>query len=139
MKKLPLKKIIGRVECIDLPELKLYNVEAKIDTGAYSSSIHISHAEEFLIQDQKILKAYIYENSHFFSNNQSYIFKNFSLKRVKSSNGITELRYVVKTKVLLKGKKIITQFTLTDRSDMKYPILLGRKFLKGKFLVDVSL
>lgn len=131
-------KRIGRTTRIDLPELLLLDVEAKVDTGAYSSSIHISLVEEILIGNNTVLKAYIYENSHFSSNHQSFEFTDFTLKNVKSSNGIIEKRYVVKTLVKLKGKKIRTQFTLTDRSDMKYPILLGRKFLSKRFLVDVS-
>ena len=131
-------KRVGRTIRIDLPELLLLEVEAKIDTGAYSSSIHISRVEEVFVENSKILKAYIYENSHFSSNHQSFEFKDFTLKNVKSSNGIIEKRYVVKTLVKLKGKRIRTQFTLTDRSDMKYPILLGRKFLSKRFLVDVS-
>jgi hypothetical protein len=137
--KKPLKlKRVGRTVRIDLPELELLEVEAKIDTGAYSSSIHISHAEEVQKEKSTILKAYIYENSHFSSNHKSFEFIDFSLKNVKSSNGIIEKRYVVKTLVKLKGKRIKTQFTLTDRSDMKYPILLGRKFLSKRFIVDVS-
>lgn len=139
VKKEKKRKIVGRTEYIDLPELGIFNIQAKIDTGAYSCSIHISHAEEILIRGQKILKVYIPKNAHFLSPQQHFQFDEFSLKRVKSSNGITEQRYVVKTRVLLKGKKVKTTFTLSDRSDMKYPILLGRKFLMKRFLVDVSM
>lgn len=50
-----------------------------------------------------------------------------------------EERYVITTGVLIFNKLIKTEFSLTDRSAMKYPILLGRKFLVKRFIVDVSL
>ena len=56
----------------------------------------------------------------------------------KSSNGQTELRVFVKTKIIFFNKEHEIELSLTNRSEMKYPILVGRKFLKNKFLVDVS-
>ncbi len=140
MKKKIKKKIrtIGRCEYIDLPELGLYQVEAKIDTGAYSCAIHVSLVEEFTIEGKSFLLVYIFKNSHFSPDNICFEFHDYKLKSIKSSNGMVEKRYVVNTRVLLKNKKVKTSFTLTNRSDMKYPILLGRKFLNKRFLVDVS-
>jgi len=57
---------------------------------------------------------------------------------IKSSNGTSRLSYVIKTEVEIFGKTYKTDFSLNDRSEMKYPILLGRKFLKKGFLVDVN-
>jgi hypothetical protein len=57
---------------------------------------------------------------------------------VKSSNGSISHRYLISTLVRLNGFAVRTQFTLFDRSDMKYQVLLGRRFLRGRFLVDVS-
>ena len=62
----------------------------------------------------------------------------FKMKRVKSSNGKVQHRPSVKVKVEFFGKKYTTVISLTNRSDMKYPMLIGRKFLANKFLVDVS-
>ena len=61
------------------------------------------------------------------------------IKNVKSSNGKTEERIFVKTTVELLGKKYEAELSLTNRKDMRYPMLIGRKYLKGRFLVDVSL
>ncbi|MBK9701099.1 MAG: ATP-dependent zinc protease [Flavobacteriales bacterium] len=57
---------------------------------------------------------------------------------MKSSTGQTTRRYLISTRVRLNGHTVRTQFTLFDRSDMKHQVLLGRKFLRGRFVVDVS-
>jgi hypothetical protein len=49
------------------------------------------------------------------------------------------MRYVIKTKVTLFGKTFKTEFSLADRQQMRYPVLLGRKLLRNRFIVDVSL
>ncbi|MGB0167558.1 MAG: RimK/LysX family protein, partial [Luteibaculum sp.] len=65
-------------------------------------------------------------------------FTEYDKRKVKSSNGSTELRFAVKLLVKLGAKTYLTTFTLTNRNKMRYPILLGKRFLRGKFLVDVS-
>ena len=49
-----------------------------------------------------------------------------------------EERYSVVTSITLFNKKYIIELTLTERGEMKYPVLLGRKFLSGKFVIDTS-
>ena len=58
---------------------------------------------------------------------------------VRSSNGIETPRYQVQLKLKLKGEEYKTRFNLSDRSKMRYAVLLGRKFIAKRFLVDVSL
>jgi hypothetical protein len=57
---------------------------------------------------------------------------------VKSSNGIEQTRYAIKLKVKVGDQEVLTEFTLTNRDKMNYPVLLGRKFLRHRFVVDVS-
>jgi hypothetical protein len=71
-------------------------------------------------------------------NKQVVTFDSFKKKIIKSSFGHTEERYVVKILINVLGRKVRTNFTLADRSKMKFPILLGRKLLKGKFMVDLD-
>jgi hypothetical protein len=60
-------------------------------------------------------------------------------KRVRrNSSGKEERRYVIKTSIRLFGKKIRTEFSLANRRKMRYPLLLGRKLLKNRFIIDVS-
>ena len=126
---------IGRVDRIDIPEFGLENIEAKIDTGANRSSIHCSNIEHKIVDDEDCILFKIP-----LSNKENDIFRSndFFKKKIKSSSGHVENRYVIKTTVILFGKKIKTSFSLTDRTEMKYPILLGRKLLSSRYLVDVA-
>ncbi|MBU1204611.1 MAG: RimK/LysX family protein [Nanoarchaeota archaeon] len=107
------RTIIG---CREPVFLKLGNKKrgfiARIDTGAKTSSLDMQLAVE--LSHSKILKT----------------------KVIKSANGIG-LRPVIKVEIILAGKKITSNFTLADRSRMKYKILIGRNILrKEKFLID---
>jgi hypothetical protein len=131
--------IIGRRDRIDLPELGLRNIKAKIDTGAYGSAIHCSQIEVIIKNNRKLLTFVLLDPGYPGFSDQKYYFEHYKDKLVKSSSGESEHRYIIATDVIIFGQAIKTEFSLTDRSQMKYPILLGRKFLRKHFLVDVSL
>jgi hypothetical protein len=61
------------------------------------------------------------------------------ITHVKSSNGTREERIFIMTELELYGKVFKTEVSLTDRTAMTYPMLVGRKYLEDRFLVDVSL
>lgn len=129
------KQTIGRKEYISLPELGLYKLKCKIDTGAYTSSLH---CKDIVIKGD----GYVYcipLDENYEAYEQTVVkFPLLRQKGVKSSNGLARLRAYIKTKALFFGKEYPIVLSLTDRTDMKYPILIGRKFLKNRFLVDVS-
>jgi hypothetical protein len=128
------KLIIGRVEAVRFVEFDIGPVEAKVDTGAYSSSIHCFGVEEkegtlyFSLMDphqpKKGLK--IIHTSE------------YTETVVKSSNGERQKRYKINTLINIGGKRFKTVFTLAGRDNMKYSVLLGRKAIQKRFLVDVT-
>ena len=61
------------------------------------------------------------------------------IRHVKSSNGTVQERIFIKTTLRLFGREFETELSLTDRKNMKYPMLIGRMFLEGRFVVDVAL
>lgn len=61
------------------------------------------------------------------------------IRHVKSSNGTIQERIFIKTTLELFNQQYETELSLTDRASMKYPMLIGRKFLEDRFIVDVSL
>lgn len=128
------KKIIGRVQKISLPTLQLEKLDAKIDTGAYSCALH---CDNISIEDTSV-SFHLLDLAHESYNNKFFKLPLFKLKRVKSSNGKTELRPYIKVPVVFCDEKFNMVLSLTNRSKMKYPLLIGRKFLSDKFLVDVS-
>jgi len=131
-------KIIGRLEHIDFPEWNICKLDAKIDTGAYTSSLHCHHVEQFLENKIRMVKFYLLDPDHPEYEKRLYSCAVNSVRKVKSSNGIIEERVSVKTKMKLYDRTYTIELTLADRSNMKYPVLIGRKFLQNKFIVDVS-
>ncbi len=128
------KKVIGRIDKADFPLLDLFEIDIKIDTGAYTSSIHCHK----VVEEDNMLKCLFYDKGHPHYNGKEIIFNTYQTAKVKSSNGIVQNRYKVKTTIILFNKKYSINLTLSTRNDMKYPILIGRKFLLKKFIVDVT-
>ncbi len=122
------KTIIGSEEFVSFPELNVNIIHARVDTGAAISSLGVKWIKE----EEGVISCLL-------PNKQVVTFDSFKKKIIKSSFGHTEERYVVKILINVLGRKVRTNFTLADRSKMKFPILLGRKLLKGKFMVDVDL
>lgn len=130
------KIIIGRIEKVNFPELELFEIEAKIDTGAYTSSIHCHDIHEDL--NKKTILFKLLDPSHPDYNEKELEFVNYTKTIVKSSTGIPETRFKIKTDIQIGSETYITKFTLTDRESMKFPVLLGRVILSKKFVVDVN-
>lgn len=133
-----MKKIIGRRERITLPDWKLKMIPAKIDTGAYTSSIHCTFVEEREIDGEMTLLYRVLGSEDRKYKDVIHQTNDYTQKKVKNSFGQAEVRYKVKTKVIMFDEEFEAEFTLTDRSKMRNAILLGRKMIQGKFLVDVS-
>lgn len=129
------RKIIGRVDKVDFPELNLCDVDVKIDTGAYTSTIHCDQ----IVEEHNALRCTFNSIGHTNLNSKDIIFETYSRTNVKSSNGIKETRFKIKSEVKIFGKIYRINLTLSTRDDMKFPVLIGRQFLKKKFLVDVDL
>lgn len=129
------KKVLGRVDRIDFPKLNLFNIDVKIDTGAYTSAIHCSK----IIEDKNTLRCTFESKGHPNFKSEEVIFTEYTYTDVKSSNGHKENRYKIKTDVIFFGKKYKINLTLSTRDDMRFPVLIGRQFLSKKFIVDVDL
>ncbi|MEX2593530.1 MAG: RimK/LysX family protein [Anditalea sp.] len=133
-----MKEVIGRKEKITLSEWGFSMISAKVDTGAYTSAIHCEYAKVKMVGGKRILEFVLLSPSHKHFKNQILSTQHFLQKKVKNSFGHVETRYKVSTKVTMFGKDFEGEFTLSNRSKMKNPILLGRKMLKGRFLIDVD-
>lgn len=125
---------VGTIELVSLISGKINDVPAKIDTGADSSSIWASQISE---ADGKLSFVLFAESSPFYSG-EVIVTKDFTRSRIKNSFGHTERRYKTTLQVGIGGKKINAKFTLANRKNNTYPVLIGRRTLAGKFLVDVG-
>ncbi|OKL41978.1 ATP-dependent zinc protease family protein [Pontibacter flavimaris] len=135
----PEKKLIGRRELVSFPGLDIEEIEAKVDTGAYTSAIHCSDIHEEVRPDgTKVIALDLLDPSHPQYNHKKLEFTEYDLREIKSSIGERQERYVIRTRIKIFEEEIEAEFSLSDRSDMKYPVLIGRKLLQGRFTVDVA-
>ncbi len=124
------KTIIGRAEKVIFPELGNATMHARIDTGARTSSLDIASATE---TDGGLTVVFRTGKP------ATRIFRHYERVVVASSMGHQQVRYKVRMSVVIRGRKIRATFTLADRSSQVYPVLIGRRTLIGKFIVDVSM
>ncbi|MCX6076875.1 MAG: RimK/LysX family protein [Sulfurimonas sp.] len=129
------KKIIGTKEIISIVDLELYDLDVKIDTGADSNALH---CDDIFIDEQNFVHFKLLDEVHASYHGKKMKMPLYKIKKIKSSNGQVEERPSIKINVIFFGRKYKTVVSLTDRSDMKFPMLIGKKFLANKFLVDVS-
>lgn len=133
-KRRKLKLVIGRAERVDFPTAGVFNVPAKIDTGAYRTSVWASDIRE---EDGVLKFKLMGPGSEYYSGQDCHVSK-YEIVDVENSFGQKEKRYSLQFTVKVGHKKIRTNITLADRSKKIYPVLVGRKFLRGRYLVDVS-
>lgn len=132
------KKIIGRREYVDLPEFGLSKIIAKIDTGAYNGAIHTGKVIEKEIDGRRFIEFSLLDEDHPEFKEEYFQVDNFEKRKVTNSNGDTEERYVIPTKIVLSGFEIPVKLSLSNRKNLRYPILIGRKIIKKHFIVDVA-
>jgi len=130
-----MKKIIGRREVVCIVELELNDIDAKIDTGADSNALH---CDDIVIDEENFVHFKLLDEVHPSYHGKQMKMPLYKLKRVKSSNGEIQLRPSIKVTLQFFGKRYKSVISLTNRADMKYPMLIGRRFLSKRFLVDVS-
>ena len=132
------KKIIGRLESIALPELGIESLEVRVDTGAKTSSLHVDNIKKPIIDGVHQVTFDIHPEAHNVDRIVTCTAPISDMRKVKSSNGTSEQRYVIETTIVLGGESWAIEITLTDRSDMSYLMLFGREAIGTKFLVDPS-
>ncbi|MGH7884177.1 MAG: ATP-dependent zinc protease family protein [Thermodesulfobacteriota bacterium] len=132
------KLVIGRKDKVDFPKLNLFDIDAKIDTGAYTTSIHCNNVKTKKVHAREYVIFELLDSSHSDYNNMKIKLPIHKIKNVKNSFGHSEKRFIVKTEIIVFGEKIEIEMSLSDRTKMQYPVLIGRKLLDKKFIVDVS-
>lgn len=111
------------------------SVPAKTDTGADSSSIW---ASSIFVDASGVLNFELFAPGSQYYTGEVIKTTDYSAARVRSSNGHSEIRYRVRLPIRIEGRRVRALVNLSDRSKNKYPILIGRRTIAGKFLVDVA-
>lgn len=128
-------KIVGTFETVTFPDFtKIGQVKAKIDTGAFTGALHCT-----LIREEETPEGKILRFSPFDHPEVEMVLTEFAVKYVRSSNGESQSRYFINTAINIQGETYPIVLSLADRSEMKWPVLIGRRFLRQhNFLVDVT-
>jgi hypothetical protein len=128
-------QVIGSFEHVVFPDFSGLEVAAKIDTGAYTGALHCTKIAEEISEDGESVLRF----SPFDHPEVEITAIDYTEKHVRSSNGSNQVRYFIDTQIAINGKTYPIVLSLADRSEMKWPVLIGRRFLRqNKFVVDVS-
>lgn len=125
--------IIGSTEFVEIFGIK--NIPAKIDTGADSSVIWASHIR---VTKDGVLHFRLFDEGYPLYTGRAFKRTDFQAVVVRSTSGHAQIRYRTHITALVKGRRVKILFSLADRSKNNFPVLIGRRTIAGKFLVNVS-
>ena len=122
----------GWRELVSLPGIGLTGIPAKIDTGARTSSLHARVLDQFERNGKPFVRFAVDWDDIAHEGEAVQVDK----RGITSSNGETQTRFVIKTPLRIGDVEFRAELSLADRSDMKFPMLIGRTALRRRFVVD---
>jgi len=130
------RTIIGWREWVELPELGIEQIKAKIDTGARTSALHAFALHPFKEGGQEMIRFDIHPLQHNTEIVATCTAKVIDIRWVSDSGGHKERRYVIETPLHVGGRSWPVEITLTERDTMLFRMLLGRTAIRKRFVVD---
>ena len=132
------KSIIGWREWVELPELGIKRIKAKIDTGARTSVLDVADCELVKVDDQMVARFILYYGSRKKPREKRCQARLVEHREVTNSGGYVEDRVVISTPIRIGNILKEVEITLTSRTGMKFRMLLGRTTLRDDFIIDLS-
>lgn len=123
---------------MSLPNISVPWIKAKIDTGARTSALHAYELSEFTRDGAEWVSFTVHPWQQNESDEVRVELPIFDRRTVKSSSGHAEERITVKIPLVLVGREIDAEVTLTNRDEMGFRMLIGREALEHGFVVDPS-
>jgi hypothetical protein len=130
------KTVIGWREWVQLPDLGVVETKAKVDTGADNSSLHAFNLERFQRGGIDYVRFELHPKQRSRKPTIQCEAPLAMEKKVKNPGGRSELRPVIKTRIVVAGVELDALVNLTSRDEMGFRMLLGRRTVRSKFLVD---
>ena len=130
--------MIGWEEWVTLPKLKLPLIKVKIDTGAKLSALHAVNIKPITRNSKPYVKFTIQPFINDINIERTVCLPVVDERKITSSNGEKELRYIIKTPLKVNNEMIEIEISLTNRSLMRFPMLLGRDAISQFATVDAS-
>lgn len=128
------KTMVGRIEWVQLPDLKL-RFRSRIDTGAKTTSLHAFDIKEEM-RDGLLWVRFKTKDEE--GKEVELTRKVESVQKVANAGGASTKRYVIREKIKLGLQEKEIALNLNDREKMTYKFLVGRNLLLGLFTVDVA-
>lgn len=127
--------IVGWREWGTFPEIGNERVKIKVDTGAKTSCLHAFRIKPFQKEKQKWVRVWLHPDQE--SDREVVCeFPVFDRRAVSDSGGHVTNRYVINTPIIIGDQQFDIELALTNRDNMKFRMLLGRRALEGRFLVN---
>lgn len=130
------KRVIGWREWVQLPDLGVSEMKAKVDTGADNSSLHAFNLERFERDGVEYVRFEIHPKQRSRKPSIRCEAPLAMEKKVKNPGGRTELRPVIRTRVVVAGEELEALVNLTSRDEMGFRMLLGRRAVRSRFVID---
>lgn len=130
------RKLVGWRECVDLPDLGLFDIKAKVDTGARTSALHAFDVEPFEEDGRQRVRFRMHPLHRSDDKVQVCEADVVDERVVTNSGGQREPRFVIETTLDFAGERWPIEMTLTARDDMMFRMLLGRTAMNGRLIVD---
>jgi hypothetical protein len=131
-------QVIGWREWVSLPSLGIDKIKAKVDSGAKTSSIHAFNIKTYKRGNKQFVKFSLHPEQKNAENEIECRAEVLEFRKVKSSNGQSELRPVILTKIKVLEDTYEIEMTLTNRDEMGFRMLLGRESIRKRFLIDTG-
>ena len=122
---------IGWREWIYLPKFDDFAIKAKVDTGARTSALHATQIKEYDKNGKKLVSFRLHQSNNHVDISTQLI----RYLKITSSFGDSEIRPLIRLKIRLGERSWFTEVTLTKRTRMTYPMLIGRNTLMKKYLI----
>ncbi|WP_428739051.1 ATP-dependent zinc protease family protein [Sulfurimonas sp.] len=129
------KLIVGGLEYVYIPSSNV-TLKARIDTGAKTSSVYAVDVKEFERDGKRWVKFKLISGKNSFVEKALPVVRTVRIKQEAELDN--QRRYVVKMRINLGTLSQLVEVTLNDRSKLLYPVLIGRNYLTGFAMVDVS-
>lgn len=129
---------VGWREWVALPGLGVERIKAKVDTGAATSALHAVHVRRYRESGLDRVAFEVHPTQRRTTITVHCTADIIAERIVTSSTGSRERRLVIRTPVLIAGRRWSIELTLTNRDSMGFRMLLGRSAMKGRLLVNPS-
>lgn len=133
----PPKLIIGWRETVSLPDLGLDDFPAKIDTGARTTALHAVRIRPITVKGEEWVE--FLPDHHAFEEAETVARPIADRRDITNTSGVPETRFVIRTPLVIAGRRRMADVSLTDRAGMKFPVIVGRRALRShRLVVDIA-